>query len=277
MTLPAFLILTGIWGFAALVFLLLAASSETGFRYGRRHATRDEDHVSSVSFIVSGMLGLLAFVLALSLSMAQQRFDDRRAVSLTEANAIGTAWLRAGLPDGPEASVLRQTVEAWAGLRLEFVRAGPDPAKIERLNAETNRLQTAIWNQAVAIARPRPDPLAALMLASMNDMFDAATAQRRAFSTRLPTEILWMLFGMSVAATAAVGFHLGLAGRRHIVLALGLLAMWAACITSIVDVSAPRVGSVRADDTPYIWTIQGFGRTPSVGDGERPGSAGRVP
>jgi hypothetical protein len=40
------------------------------------------------------MLGLLAFVLALTLSFANSRFSERIQGTLNEANAIGTAWLR---------------------------------------------------------------------------------------------------------------------------------------------------------------------------------------
>ncbi|WP_431285443.1 hypothetical protein ACQW02_11815 [Humitalea sp. 24SJ18S-53] len=252
----------GTLGLGALLCVMLIVSSETGYRLGRRRAARMGESDPSVGFIVTGMLGLLAFVLGLTLSLAQQRFEDRRAVSLEEANAIGTAWLRAGLPEAPEAMVLRRAVEDWADLRLAFVRAPQDPPLLDRINAETNRQQTEIWNQAVALARPQPNALSSLMLASLNDMFDQATAQRRAFNARIPAEILWMLLGMSVAANGAVGFHLGLGGKRHLPLSLLLMAMWAACMVSIADVNAARIGSVRPDDAPYVWTIQGFGRAP---------------
>jgi hypothetical protein len=45
--------------------------------------------------VVGGMLSLLAFVLALTLSFANTRFSERVEGTLAEANAIGTAWLRA--------------------------------------------------------------------------------------------------------------------------------------------------------------------------------------
>lgn len=262
MNFAALLTQLGLPGIAAMVGGLLILASEVGYRRGRRRAARSGEQDTSVGFLATGMLGLLAFVLGLTLSLAQQRFEERRSVSLDEANAIGTAWLRAGIPDTEAAAALRLSVEAWADLRLDFVRAPPNPTLLDHINAETNRRQTLIWDQAVAIARARPDPLVAMMLASLNDMFDQATAQRRAFVARIPSEILTLLLAMSVAANGAVGFHMGLGGRRHLPLSLLLMAMWAACIVTIIDVSAPRIGSVRADDQPYVWTIQGFGRTP---------------
>ncbi len=96
--------------------------------------------------------------------------------------------------------MLRRAVEDWADLRLAFVLAPQILARPERLNAESNRRQTRIWRQAVALAlalapalalalaRPRPDALSSLMLASLNDMVDQATAPRRAFNARIPAE-----------------------------------------------------------------------------------------
>jgi hypothetical protein len=37
-----------------------------------------------------------------------------------------------------------------------------------------------------------------------------------------------------------------------------LIAMWTATITVTVDLSQPRVGSVRVDTRVYEWTLQGF-------------------
>lgn len=49
------------------------------------------------------MLGLLAFVLALTLSYSTARFSERRQATLNEANAIGTAFLRASAIGSPQA------------------------------------------------------------------------------------------------------------------------------------------------------------------------------
>jgi len=49
-----------------------------------------------VGVLVGSLLGLLAFVLALTLSFASERFNERRLGTLAETNAIGTAWLKHG-------------------------------------------------------------------------------------------------------------------------------------------------------------------------------------
>ena len=84
-----------------ILFLLMLAAKEIGLYFGQRVHLREgakETVRTGVGFITGGMLALMAFVLAISLSIADQRYEERRAVVLDEANAIGTAWLRAGVP-----------------------------------------------------------------------------------------------------------------------------------------------------------------------------------
>src|SRR5262249_47910905 len=96
------------WSFLAFGLLLLLvqlAFHEVGYRLGVRNREGVSAQTESVSGVVGGILGLLAFVLALTLSFASTRYSDARQGTLSEANAIGTAWLRAGaigLPRGDE-------------------------------------------------------------------------------------------------------------------------------------------------------------------------------
>ncbi|WP_417565697.1 hypothetical protein [Marinobacter sp.] len=50
--------------------------------------------------IVGSLLALMAFLLAVAMGMASDRFDTRRGLVLAGANSIGTTYLRAGyLPE----------------------------------------------------------------------------------------------------------------------------------------------------------------------------------
>ncbi len=76
------------------------------------------------------LLGLLALLLGFTFSMSISRFDARKDLVLEEANAIGTAHLRAKfLPEqasGDVAALLRDYVAA----RIDFHAASSDQANL---------------------------------------------------------------------------------------------------------------------------------------------------
>ena len=67
-----------------------------------------------------------------------------------------------------------------------------------------------------------------------------------------------LLLCMSVLTIGGIGYQFGLKGRRHPFASLMLIAMWAASIVTIADLSTPRLGAVRVDTQVYEWTLQGF-------------------
>ena len=88
-------------GLALLALLVLA--SEFGFRAGRRRGPTSSDAVrQQVGNIQAALLALFALLLAFTFSMALSRFDQRRQLVVREANAIGTAALRARLLPAPQ-------------------------------------------------------------------------------------------------------------------------------------------------------------------------------
>jgi hypothetical protein len=108
--------------------------------------------------VVGDMLALLAFGLALTLSFANNSNSERRAGMLAEANAIGTAWLRAHAIGGPRGCEIARLLEQYTHPRIDFIRVDNDPAGIDELNRGTSALQTQIWGHASAFARKRTDP-----------------------------------------------------------------------------------------------------------------------
>ena len=96
-----------ILGVFALFAALGLAAYEGGFRIGRWWQARTPDEKEGpTGMIVGSVLALLAFLLAVTMGMAADRFDSRRALVLDEANSIGTTYLRAGfLPIRPSRRV----------------------------------------------------------------------------------------------------------------------------------------------------------------------------
>ncbi len=249
----------GLGVFGLFVFALLALVAEIGFRIGcgRADASATPDkEISSVSTLTTGMLGLVAFTLALTVSFAQDRFETRRHTTLEEANTIGTAWLRTGLAGAPGKPIAAQ-IEEYARVRFAYLTAVTPDADAAAL-ARTNALQTAIWQRTLPVLTEMPPPLASALLSSLNDMFDASLAERYAIESRVPTETALMLLAGAMLAIGSLGYQMGLAGRRQIVLSLLLIAMLSGGMMLIIDFNRPRDGLTRVDTAPLVWTIQGF-------------------
>jgi hypothetical protein len=246
----------GIGYFWLFMFLVLALVAEIGFQLGQRKSavTRSAGkEPPGISALTGGMLGLVAFTLALTLSFAQTRFEARRAATLEEANAIGTAWLRTDLAGEAGKPMAAELVE-YARYRLTYLKAGTEKAAAASLK-KTGALQTQIWQQAVKIANATPTPPIAALLSSLNDAFDASLVQRYATESRVPTATSLMLLAGAMLSVGALGYQLGLAGSRQAVLALLLFFMLSGGMVLVIDFSRPRAGLTRMDATPLIWTL----------------------
>jgi hypothetical protein len=248
----------GLAVFALLIFAILLAAYGAGVRIGRWHQARREQTVEATSFVTNGLLGLLAFTLGLTIAMAQGRFEARRATSLAETNAIGTAWLRASAMEHPRAAEIARLLEGYTRLRLEFVQAPMKQAEVDRLSGEANRIQGLIWGHTTAITRERADPLTAALQASMNDVFDQSAAQRWAFAAPIPGELLLFLMVMAVLTIATIGYQFGLKRLGAPGLAVLLVGVWTGAMVLVADLASARFGAVRPDSALYEWTLQGF-------------------
>ncbi|WP_395697465.1 hypothetical protein [Methylocella sp.] len=65
-------------------------------------------------------------------------------------------------------------------------------------------------------------------------------------------------------ALGALGFQFGLGGTRPLTLGALLLSMWVGAMVTIVDFNRPRIGFMRVDPSPLVWTIKGFSKAPAT-------------
>jgi hypothetical protein len=249
------------WSPLAVAVLLLAVqflAHEAGYRLGVWRKAHAAGQMENVGVVVTGMLGLLAFVLALTLSYSTGRFNERRLGTLAEANAIGTAWLRAAAIGTPQAVEVARQLEDYLTAREAFAGASRNSDVIDKANQDTSRLQQSIWTGVSAIVRERPDPVSASLMAAVNEAFDAGTTERFALGMRLPPQIFWLLAGVMLLSMAALGYQFGLRGRPVRILAVLLTVVWTAIVVSILDLASPRVGNFRTNIAVYEWTRQSF-------------------
>ncbi len=242
------------------IFIVALVTGELGFRYGRYRASRaqaTDAERATMGALVAAMVTLLAFGLGLTISFAQGRFESRRELVTQEANAIGTAWLRAGFFAAPEGPRMRVLLEEYAKVRLDYIQAS-DWEKDPGLRNRTNELQNELWANVTAIVAKRADPVVVSMATALNELIDLSLSQRFAFANRVPVYLMWTVLAGSMLSIGAMKFQFGVAGSRQPMLTALLLFMWTGAIILIVDLNRPRLGWITVDASPLVWTIEGF-------------------
>jgi hypothetical protein len=258
MTILAEILAFSLFAFWLVFFAIQWAAQALGAWLGRRHTARGAAPAEGVGVVVGGMLGLLAFVLALTLSFATTRFEERRQGTLLEANALGTAWLRAKAIGHPRGEELANLFEEYTRLRADFIKAPASRDAVRAINDKTSELQNRIWEHVTVIVREKPDPISASLMTATNEVFDRSTAERFAFSQTMPPQMVWLLMGIAVLSIGALGYQLGMRGLSLPILSVLLIAMWTSVIVVILDLSAPRIGSLRSSAAAYYWTLVSF-------------------
>jgi hypothetical protein len=248
--------------FAAVLFVLQIVAREVGYAIGRRQA-RAEMPLEGVGVVVTSMLGLLAFVLGLTLAYANARFQERRLGTLSEAQSIGTSWLRAQTVGQSQGQEIARLLEDYTRIRIEFIRlpADGDAVAVEQ---RTSALQSRIWERVVDLGRARTDPVLVSLAVSLNETFDLAMAQRFAFTSGPAAQLVMLLLAMTMASMGALGYQFGLRGRPLRALTFLLLAMWTAVLVVIIDLGSPRLGQIRTDAGPLVWTLESFAAPPAA-------------
>src|SRR5262245_31864993 len=79
-------------------FLAIVLAVEAGRWLGLRHVAEETGRAREIfNTIETSIYALLGLMIAFTFAGAASRFDARRALTVDEANAIGTAWLRLDL------------------------------------------------------------------------------------------------------------------------------------------------------------------------------------
>ncbi len=245
-----------------LLLVIQLAAREAGYWYGQRRLSQNEKKDEGVNVVVGAILGLLAFVLALNLSMATTRNAERRMTSLQEANAISTAWLQASAIPDPRGAAIALLLQDYTQARLDFIAADRGSPVIAESIARTSALQTEIWGHMTALVQARPDLQSTALMSALNATFDMATAVRFALAYTAPPQLLWLLLALNVIGMAALGYQFGLVGKHHRWLATVMNILLTVLLVEIVDIGNARIGNFRGDRLAYAWTMDSFGPIP---------------
>ena len=239
------------------VFIAFAVVSmlfyEGGFKFGRWYQERTPgEQEGPTNLLVGSILALLAFLLAVTMSMASDRFDARRGIVLDEANSIGTTYLRAGYLPEPASSQIRELLREYVPLRVVVTDA--KAAKVVVDIQRSQEILNEVWTISEGIAKNTDQgDLVSLYLESLNETIDINETRITAgLYARVPETVLLLLVIGSALSIGMVGYSAGLTKRRAFLNAFVLVIALGAVIMIIVDLDRPREGFIQVSQQPLI-------------------------
>ncbi|MGJ7506744.1 hypothetical protein [Variovorax sp. GT1P44] len=227
---------------------------EIAFRLGRRHTRRSDDMSRShISALQAALLGLLALLLGFNFAMAASRFDTRKTLIQEEVNAIRTSYLRAQLLPQAQRERVSELLKHYVVARIDFMRAGVDPAQLEKTSATTAEIEAQLWALAGASSTEgQASPARVLVIQALNDMFNANEKRHAALDNHVPQTVISLLVAVALGALGFIAYGYGLTGqRRHVSTALFALLI-AMVFTIIIDMDQPRSGLIRVSEESMV-------------------------
>ena len=243
------------WGLYIVILACGMGALEAGYQFGRFWTRRSKAaKKDSVDSLVGAILALLAFLLVFMTGIANNRFDTRRQLVITEANAVGTAYLRAGFLDEPARSEVRALLREYVGTRLEAIAV---PARFVEDRARSEAIHAQLWQYAADAGRAAPQSnTLSLFAAAVNEVINVHTQRMAAIYNRFPISN-WVAIGtVALLALFAVGFNDGLSdGRadgRALIAEFVLLLIFAAVLLLIIDLDRAGDGILRVSQQALI-------------------------
>ena len=173
-----------------------------------------------------------------------------------EANALGTAFLRAGLIEEPGGQALKETIFAYAKTRT--VSKGRIISNTERAEILTATLQAQgnLWpTLEQALMQGKPGAIEASMVAAMNDLLDTHTIRAAAIFDKLPNAVILLLIFISAATVAVTGFNAGLSGRISRWRTTALALVMTGVMLIIIDYDRPSDGFIRVNQASIFAVV----------------------
>lgn len=249
-----------IWSVYILTVFVLFLAAEAGFRLGKHVQKRWPDQAEAgVGTVVGAALALLGFLLAFVTSIAIGNFNQRRQLVVSEANAIGTTYLRAGyLPETYEVES-RELLREYVDLRLKALDRGAAATAIAR----SEQIHDELWLLAEEVAKEDPGPTIALYLSSLNQVIDLHTERISAeLGYRVPPIIVLGLYVVAVMTMILIGVYDSYREKHNLIALIMVVLIVSVVFFVIIDLDRSNVGLLQIPQKALIDLQQRLGMMP---------------
>jgi hypothetical protein len=258
------------WAVALLVFAVIGSAAAVGYavgRYLREHEARLRE---PFGVLQGALLGIVGLILAFGLTLAVGRYEDRRSATVTEANAIGTSYLRAQLVAEPARSRSLELLKDYTDRALRVSREIPNSSGMRRTTAAEGVLQRRLWRLAGNAIDAAPVASAPrLYVDSLNATFDAQSSRLSALDNRVPGAVLALEVIGAAAAVGLLTLHISVLGRGlpAVIAAAGLVSL---LLLVTFDLDRPTRGLITVPSTPLLAVRASMTPPPAASAPSRP-------
>jgi hypothetical protein len=253
------------WQLALVLIVIMFGATVLGLVIGRILSHHRETLREPFGAVQAALLTMVGLVLAFGLAMAVGRYDSRRAAVVDDANAIGTAYLRAQLLGEPVRSRSLPLFVAYTDASLALSRAVPGTAPARRAIATESEIQRRLWGlTGTAVAAAPTDSAPRVYVESLNTMIDMQTTRVAALNNRVPSAILLVEVIGAATALALMGLYLGILSRgvATVLLAAGLLTL---LLFVTYDLDRPERGFIKVPSAPLVALRASMDLPPAAG------------
>jgi len=221
-------------------------SMEIGYLRGKRKRRKSSaDTTIRAGPVAAATFSLLAFMLAITFGGVNSRLQEMKHVTLDEANAIGTTFLRADLLSAAGRIEVRELLQDYVDLRVEAARQN-EAKKIAQAADELKKLQSILWSRTIANLDQQKPPTS--IIQPLNKLIEL-NAKWVTFNThyRLPGLIWAVLCGLAILAMAMGGYDAGTSDcRRVIAITLTAALAYSVVLMLLVAMDRPSQGGPSA-------------------------------
>jgi hypothetical protein len=229
------------------------ATHELGFWLGSLVRSADDPFDHQVALVRTSTGALVAFLIGFAFSGAASRFIDRLDIIVNEANALGTAYLRADTIAEPQRSELKAALREYTADRVQLL-SGERRDQIEPLLAKVGGLHERMWKSAIKATQENA-PLMMVVLPPINEVIDLHSTHLAVARRHLPLPIMAVLLGTAAIGVGLVGFGNGRIGRRFSLLDSVYGVVLAVALWITIDLDYPGMGLIRVSNRPVVETL----------------------
>ena len=181
---------------------------------------------------------------------------------MKEANAIGTAWLRAGLLSNSQRSAVRELLQRFTDVRLRIYAAADDSALVAEGLRECAEIESELWQHAEVSVRETPNVITATFITTLNQLIDTDAERIAAARSQMPAGVWIVLIVVAALGSWTSAYAAGCDGIRSPFTRLLLPLRIGLVILLVFDLTHERRGIIGISQQPLI-DLHGLFRTKS--------------